>query len=357
VKKLLGLDVGGANIKACLLKLRESGFNFKIKVRYSPIWKLGKKCLEDEISETLKELMLSCTDALALTMTAELADVFKNKKEGVFEILNSVKRAIKAKEYYVLNNNARLIPLSNAYSSYKDVAGANYSSLGWLASKISRNCIVIDVGSTTTDIIPVKDGKLAYKGKDDVERLANGELVYTGSLRTNLACIVNKVPYKGKMVSVSSELFSTSADIHLVLGNISKEDYTIETANGRGKSKKECIARISRLICADVSQVSEFDVMIISKYIYNEQVKQIADAIIQVLSSIGKGFDLQVFTCGIGCNFLAKQAALIAGLKKVKSFGEIFGKDVVKATPAFACSLMLAEMEGIDVGKIIKNWR
>ena len=42
------------------------------------------------------------------------------------------------------------------------------------------------MGSTTTDLIPVAAGQPASCGFDDAERLAHGELVYTGLVRTFL---------------------------------------------------------------------------------------------------------------------------------------------------------------------------
>ena len=44
-------------------------------------------------------------------------------------------------------------------------------------------------------------------GKTDLAKLMNGELVYTGSLRTNIAAIVHSIPIRDGAVRVSSELF------------------------------------------------------------------------------------------------------------------------------------------------------
>ena len=68
-----------------------------------------------------------------------------------------------------------------------------------------------------TDIIPIKDGKECAKGRTDFERSATGELVYTGTLRTNLTSFVDSVPLKGKEYRVASELFASSADVYTVL--------------------------------------------------------------------------------------------------------------------------------------------
>lgn len=69
-----------------------------------------------------------------------------------------------------------------------------------------EDCILVDIGSTTTDIIPIRNGSEAARGKYDIERLNTGELVYTGMLRTNVATIVDRVPIDDKWYRVSSEL-------------------------------------------------------------------------------------------------------------------------------------------------------
>ena len=51
------------------------------------------------------------------------------------------------------------------------------------------DALLIDVGSTTADVVPIVAGRVAATGRNDLERLQAGELVYTGVLRTNLAAI------------------------------------------------------------------------------------------------------------------------------------------------------------------------
>ena len=94
-------------------------------------------------------------------------------------------------------------------------AAANWVATAPIAAQLSSDCIMIDTGSTTTDIIPIKNGKECSKGRSDLERLKTGELVYTGTLRTNVAALVDKVPLGGEWVRVASELFALTADIHM----------------------------------------------------------------------------------------------------------------------------------------------
>lgn len=203
------------------------------------------------------------------------------------------------------------------------MASANYLATSWyistkadiadLRSDICRseaplhNAVLIDVGSTTTDIIPIKDGSIAC-GRTDLERLQSGELLYTGALRTNVASIVNSVLVNGTPTMVSSELFSTTADVYLILGDIKEKEYKVETADGRGKSIEECMARLARVVCADLNILSEKDIIKIAEYIKEEQIKQISRGIKKVLNKGDLDKNITAFITGVG-SFLGRDAA------------------------------------------------
>ena len=154
------------------------------------------------------------------------------------------------------------------------VAAANWAATGWLVAQQVKDCVVVDVGSTSASIIPIVDGQVVAKGKTDFDKLLCGELVYTGSLRTNVAAIVHSIPVKGGVAGVSSELFALSADVHLVLGNISERQYSCETADRRGKTLPEALARIARIVCADTEMLSQEEIIDIAKYIYGQQIRR-----------------------------------------------------------------------------------
>jgi probable H4MPT-linked C1 transfer pathway protein len=229
------------------------------------------------------------------------------------------------------------------------VAAANWAATGWMVSRRLADCVIVDVGSTSTTIVPVVEGRVAAAGKTDLEKLMNGELVYTGSLRTNVAAIVDSVPLRGGSVRVSSELFAQSGDAHLVLGNIRAEEYVCETADGRGKTRAEALARLARVVCADTEMLPEQEIMQIAAYVCDKQVEQIADGLNQVYSRLKSGAKatVPVVVAGLGKNFLAKKAAEKAGGSKILDLGELLPDDAAKVAPAVGAALMAAaKLEG-----------
>jgi len=313
---ILALDVGGVNIKAAMIKVGEPHRLLGFSTHYFPIWKVGKEKLGDALNRVNKTLGVEC-DTVALTMTAELSDAYKTKREGVEHIVDVVQKIYRGKPIYVLSTSGSFFDVETSIKAPLEVAGANWVATAWLAGSLLNSCIMIDVGSTTSDIIPVLKGRVAAKGRTDLERLQSGELVYTGTLRTNLAALTRRVPVNGVLTPVSAEYFASTGDVHLILKHISEDEFTVETADGRGRSIGEAYARLARIVCADVEMLSREALDKIAMYLYKVQLKQIVGALNKVLTRLEeKGVKVEsCLTLGIGRRFLAKPAAAKLGLR------------------------------------------
>ncbi len=347
---VIGFDIGGANTKAAFINIEKGHLiDLKISSRYFPVWKERERLgamllqLESELSGSSK------VDCVGVTMTAELADLYRTKREGVEDILAVVEKAFPAMRVLILNTKGQLVTLGQARQEPLQVAAANWAATGWMVAQLARDCIVLDTGSTTTSIIPIARGAVKAEGKTDLEKLINGELVYTGSLRTNVAAIVQTIPLEGRVVRVASELFAQSGDVHLILGNISEEDYTVETADGKGKTKKEAVARLARIVCADVETLSEAQILKMAQYVHDKQVEQVANALSQVYGrtkALWRGKPSVVVT-GLGGGFLARKAAEKLGFSELCDLEDLVKCRIAKVSTAVGVGLMAAtELEG-----------
>lgn len=294
--KIIGLDIGGANTDCSIVEIKENKIiSMKNYREYFPMWKNN-----DKLQKCLKNFCKNDSDIeiVCVSMTAELADGYESKKEGVKDISDKVMEVFKDKKVFFVTFNG-LKTYEELQKDLLSAAAANWIGTVDLIKYICDNCIFMDMGSTTTDIIPIKEFKESALGHSDLERLSTGELVYTGMLRTNLASIVHTVPVYGRNTRVSSELFSISADIHRVLGNITEEDYTCNTPDGNKKDILSCKRRISRLVCADLDTLKDEEIINLAEYIYKKQLDQITTALSEVVErtkidtvvivSIGKG--------------------------------------------------------------------
>ncbi len=294
----------------------------------------------NDLSQVLINLIekicpISEIDAVGISMTAELVDAYDTKKDGVLDVVMKCEETFNCPIAYVCIDG--MLSKEEIEKAPLKAAAANWIATAQIATLISDNCIFIDTGSTTTDIIPIKNGHECAIGKSDFERSATGELVYTGTLRTNLTSFLDKVELNGKEFRVSSELFAQTADIYTVLGLIDEDDYVCDTFDGEGKSKLDCAKRIARILCADLEMLNESDIIKIAKFAHKKQVQQIADGLKQVCDA--QNLDL-IITTGLGKDILDKKAAESLGLK-VKSMGDILTDEECVVAPAIGTAVMM----------------
>ncbi|MFQ5888296.1 MAG: hydantoinase/oxoprolinase family protein [Candidatus Hydrothermarchaeales archaeon] len=303
--KVLAFDIGGANTK----KLVYDGEIKKSEIHYFPLWK--KK---DNLALLLSRLKEDA-DLVAITMTAELCDVFSNKEEGVRYLVLKCEEVFD--EPYYLSLDKGLLKAKDI-ENLRELAAANWLASLYYLEEVFGEGILLDVGSSSTDIIPFSRGFKKYV-KSDLERLKRKQLLYTGVLRTPLNAIVNEVPLGGDMMGISSEYFAITADIYNILDL--GIDYTCETPDGAGKSMEESMARIARLLCADLSELDKRDIIKICEHIHNKQVKDIGKVLQTV---VGEGSS-KVYVGGIGRE---------VGIKACKVCGFDF-KDLSTVTQAY----------------------
>ena len=334
--RIAGFDIGGANTDLAIIDFEDGKIkNIEVDFEYLPMWSNN-----DDLSQVLVELIekicpVSEIDAVGISMTAELVDAYDTKKDGVLDVVKKCEETFSCPIAYVGIDG--MMSKAEIEKTPLKAAAANWIATAQIATLISDNCIFIDTGSTTTDIIPIKNGNECAIGKSDFDRSATGELVYTGTLRTNLASFLDKIEFNGKEYRVASELFAQTADVYRVLDLITEKDYVCDTFDGESKSKLDCAKRIARVVCADLEMLSESDIVEISEFIHQKQIEQIAEGLKQVHET--QKLDL-IITTGLGKDILDKPAAELLGLE-VKSMGDILTDEECVVAPAVGTAVMM----------------
>jgi (4-(4-[2-(gamma-L-glutamylamino)ethyl]phenoxymethyl)furan-2-yl)methanamine synthase len=334
----VGWDIGGVHLKSA--RLTAAGGSVSIETRIVPfeIWKDP-----GGLAERLKAMLAGRAGSHAVTMTAELSDAWSGRAEGVRTILGACREALPG-PLRVLDLRGRLVPLDEARERPLDVAAANWLATATLVGRAVSEALLLDVGSTTTDIVTIRDGVPCPAGRTDTERLVCGELVYTGCLRTPPASLAEFVPLAGGWCRVSPEHFTIMGDVHRILGAIAERDYTVATPDGRGRSREDAMTRLARLVCADVGTIGAPAVETIARYLAERQVAQVAQAIVQVLSRHPRAAAIAV-PAGSGA-FLADAAARRTGLESIalaRLVPRLTGDGWTLAAPAAALGVLLAE--------------
>jgi (4-(4-[2-(gamma-L-glutamylamino)ethyl]phenoxymethyl)furan-2-yl)methanamine synthase len=328
---VIGLDVGGANTKA----VWRNGAERRAVSRPFEVWR-DREALAAVLHEVVAGVAPEPVEAVALTTTAELSDAFRSKREGVGFVLDAAERALDCPQLLAFTTTGDVVPFAEARARAAEVAAANWLASALAVAAVHPDALMVDVGSTTADIVPISAGRVVAAGRTDLDRLLAGELVYTGALRTNLAAIAPRLPVRDGWCPVASELFAISADVHLIGGQLEPRAYTCATPDGRPATLEFARERVARLVCADAEQLTGEEIDAIAEFLHAAQVRQIEAAVRRVSERFE---DTQpVVLLGMGA-FLAREAAERLGCAVVEPPWSAAERE---AAPAAALAELLA---------------
>jgi probable H4MPT-linked C1 transfer pathway protein len=332
---VLGLDVGGANLKAA-----HSGSI--CCSRPFALWR-NPTGLPQALAGLLRESPgLPTADELAVTMTGELCDCFASKREGVHAILDAVETVADGMPVWVWRTDGRLVDLAVARAeSPLLTAAANWLALATWAGRLAPSgpALLIDIGTTTTDIIPLQDGIPTPRGRTDPERLASRELVYTGIRRTPVCALGGDTP-------LAAEWFATTHDVYLVLGMVAEDAQDRDTADGRLATRSHAHARLARMLGADLDTSSETQRFTLAEEIHQRQMELLGRAVQSVAGRL-TGPPRTIILSGAG-ELLARKVLTHLGLTestqcRVVSIQETLGASLSQAACAYAVAILRKE--------------
>lgn len=333
---IVGWDIGGVNVKGALVRSGRvlAATTHPFEVQHAP----------DQLSALLERLAadLGATENAhhAVTMTAELSQLFRVKRDGVSWVIDAVLDAFPARPILVYAVGGGFLQPDEARARPLDVAASNWHATAAMIARTWRDCVLVDIGTTTCDVIPIAGGAVAARGRNDPERLLSGELVYLGALRTPVEAIVHEVPWRGGMAGVSAEGFALAGDVHVWRGDLTPTDYTTPTPDGRPATRAFARERLARVICADVEMVDDAAIDAIAEHVSGAQVERVAAAVARVREH--HPVQGPVVAAGLGA-FIALRAAARLDVPAVSLAGTL-GTDAARAAPAAAVALLLEQL-------------
>lgn len=339
MRAVIGFDIGGANTKAA----HSGGAGL---LRSFALWKDPDA---SALRLVLRELRGALPPAgeLAVTMTGELCDCFPSKREGVRRILDAVADAAGDTPVRVWRTNGRLLDLATARSGDALLmAAANWHALATWAGRLAPSgpALLLDIGSTTTDVIPLHDGVPVAAGRTDPERLRNGELVYTGVRRTPVCAVMGNE-------GLAAEFFATTQDVYLVLGLVPEDPADTDTADHRPATTANAHARLARMFCADLETSTPDERLGLAWEVRRRQIDQITSAVAAVTTRM-TGLPRTVILSGSG-EFLGRAVAAasprLTGCRLI-SLAERIGPALSQAACAFAVAVLACENPGGPAG-------
>jgi probable H4MPT-linked C1 transfer pathway protein len=275
---VLGLDVGGAHLKAALVQDGRVLVARQVPCR---LWE-GLARLDEAFEAALAGFPTPAR--VALTMTGELVDLFPDRDHGVRKLLDAAQAALPRSELVIWAGRHGFVGLKHARKATASVASANWLATGTLVSRSLPCALLIDIGSTTTDIVPVLHGTVRASGETDAERLAAGELVYQGMTRTPVMAIASTAPFRGRLLPLMNEHFATAADIWRLLGTLDEAHDQHPAADNGPKTAEGSARRLARMLGLDLKDASPAAWRDLAAWFAERQLRRIEDSIRVVLS-------------------------------------------------------------------------
>jgi len=301
MRACFGWDLGGANLK---LSRIENGRTMSVTQIPCPAVSEPRKF--DRALAVAVDMLDLRNAPHAVTMTGELSDVFANRAEGVSYLVALMRKTTgETTRFYSLDG---FLDAEQAIARWPDVASANWHASAALAASIAGEGLLIDVGTTTTDLIPLKDGKVAAAGRNDGERLTEGELIYGGVVRTPVMAVIRHAPFKGRMQGIAAERFATMADVYRLTGELPSDADPYPTADRRGDSLDESAARLARMLGRDASEAEFIAWKALAHFIARQQIEQIEADTRVLIEREELSADAPVIGAGCG-RFLAETLA------------------------------------------------
>ncbi|MFM2120235.1 MAG: hypothetical protein RL722_1703 [Pseudomonadota bacterium] len=321
----MGWDVGGAHLKAALLG--PQGELLDVAQWPCPLWQ-GQDRLSAAIAQARARwpgVIEAPATRHGLTMTAEMVDLFPDRAAGVsalaaqlaLELTGEAGPPLARLAWYAgPGAGASWLASDQVAAHWRAIASANYLASASLAAAELGEGVLADVGSTTSDFISFRGGRVLQLGADgsesaaaaamastagaDASRLATGELVYQGVVRTPLIALAQRVPFGSQTVSVMNELFATTADVYRLTGELPPAHDQQPAADGGAKTILATQQRLARMIGRDAADGREADWLALARFWRSRQIAELAQGLQSVLiaARLGPGVPLVAAGCG-----------------------------------------------------------
>jgi (4-(4-[2-(gamma-L-glutamylamino)ethyl]phenoxymethyl)furan-2-yl)methanamine synthase len=302
---ILGWDIGGAHLKAAIIQSPSD----VIAVYQQPcqLWK-GIDKLHEAVQVILSQSTADINQHV-LTMTGELVDLFEGRDDGVKQILVAMSQLLSNADVLVYAGKDGFLRMDEITPNHcPNIASANWlASATWAAQRIGSG-LFVDIGSTTTDILLLNDGKVFAEGYSDYQRLISQEMIYTGIVRTAVMAVTQSAQDEGQEVGIMAEYFATMADVYRLTGELNELHDQTDTADGAEKTVAASAKRLARMIGCDYHDIQLARWQRFANNLRQQQLARIQTACERHAKRLQLATNSPIIGAGVG-RFLVKQIA------------------------------------------------
>ena len=336
---VIGWDIGGAHVKACLMR---DGRVVDVAQWACPLWQ-GLEHLERVLHLSRTRWPQLARAAHAVTMTGEMTDLFEHREDGVRRIATTLAttlapaRGPEAMHFFA--GEAGWCRVADVGAHWEQIASANWLATASHAARCIAEGVLIDIGSTTTDLIAFRAGRVLTgerraapsspdphggragrspalgafdNSRSDAARLATGELVYHGVVRTPLCALGPRIAWQGRELNVMNEFFASAADVYRLTGELDPAHDLHPSADDGPKDLPATRRRLARMIGLDERDASPADWLTFAHAWRTRQVDELGGQLRRVFAAHGLSDAAVALSAGCG-DFLVADVVARAG--------------------------------------------
>lgn len=296
---VIGWDIGGAHVKVVMLD--ERGRVMRVSQQACALWK-GLHLLEASLQAQLAAWSLDADQCIhVVTMTGELVDLFENRAQGVRAIAETVKKRLPDAMFYMAS-----VTHKASFTASADGKESGIASMNWHASAqclaegdTASAMLIVDIGSTTSDMTICNARQVLANGWTDAERMSRHGLLYTGVVRTPLMALGPYIDWQQQASHIAAEYFATTADVYRVLEELPSRHDLADTADGQSRSLEASMRRLARMVGHDLEEADTAHWRSLARAFRHKQLSLLVDAIQscikqsaiqpQILTGLGAG--------------------------------------------------------------------
>jgi len=331
----VGWDLGGAHLKVASLDSR--GAVQRVLQLPCALWQ-GPDQLRRALNEALPAF--GAAPVHAVTMTGEMVDYFPSRDAGVTRLLALIQEHLPSDHLKIFSAGQGFLVAHEAAASAASVASANWMASARLVASRVGSALFIDIGSTTTDLVPVSQGEVRSTGRNDAERLVSRELVYTGVVRTPVMALAEAAPFGGDTVPLIPEFFATAADVYRVLGRLPEHADLHPAADGGEKTVTASARRLARMIGHDLEDAPLDGWRQLALWLARAQCRHLDRACDRVAAHGGLADGAALVLAGVG-RFLVRDLRFARG-RECLEFAALFPGSAASADAISDCAPAVA---------------
>jgi probable H4MPT-linked C1 transfer pathway protein len=327
----IGWDIGGAHVKACLL---QGGEVVDVAQWGCPLWQ-GLDHLTRALQAAEARWPGLGAAQHAVTMTGEMVDLFPDREAGVRGIAAALSASLPVPSgalHFFAGDAGWCATAADVSRHWEHIASANWLATARHAALVFSEGVLVDIGSTTTDLIAFGNEGVLTTSRTDAERLVSGELAYHGVVRTPVCALTQRIEWRGQARHVMNEFFATAADVYRLCGELDPAHDLYPSADNADKSLPATRQRLARMVGLDERDASAGEWLDLARAWRAAQVEGIAAQLRRVLAAHALSREAVIVSAGCGA-FLVPNLAAAAAAESAGSVPRRFaayGGDVAR---------------------------